>query len=131
MRNSKLYRLLLGITILFSIFLFQGTTTEESCGGDDSCLDELIDTPFAYVNIYNHTGTDIVVVISESGKKDDGLMYRFQLKKGVLAKRVTIKEGSWVAIAALYMLPQPVPVKYSSRGYFTLKAGETGVYHVY
>ena len=66
MKDPKVYRLVLGLVILFSIFLFQGSDDHgELCA--EICLEDL--TNVGYIEIHNHTLWDILAVIVYPNKK--------------------------------------------------------------
>ncbi len=129
MRNSKTNRFLLGITILFSIFLFQGSDSE-SCGGSDSCSDEILNTAFGYVNIYNHTVFKLDVSIFPLGNLN-GPTYGRSVGAGQIGIRVAVEAGYYGAWAYKVVNGIKLNTKPSNVMYFNLKQGETVTYHVY
>ncbi len=63
MKNSKITRLMLGLVILFSFFIFQGSDDHHSGG----CLDNCAGDKSGYLTITNHYTTALPIRVNISG----------------------------------------------------------------
>ena len=124
MKNQKFFRLFLGIVILFSVVLFQGTKSHDSC--DESC-DEL---RFGYVNVYNHTIFDLKVIFW-GGQKGIKAEYSFTVGAGQIGKRVTLEPGLYGAFAYKLVNGIKLTTRASNYQYIYIEEGSTVNYHVY
>ena len=80
MKGQKFFRLLLGLIILFSIFLFQGSENHEGCAQCEK------DSPGGTLRVINNTGTSIYVYVSPLGGESGigmGETHIFILNKGL------------------------------------------------
>jgi len=125
-KNSRCFRLTIGITILFSLLIFQGSK-HEGCSGD-GCLDEALED-LGEIQIHNHTPfvVRVSLVRMYTEEREEISAAKYDVNTELIDY---LEKGRWLCTYTPLDHITKEPIKVFLLGFVSIEPGKPAVVHI-